>query len=66
MVTDTQKSEFVISMVQAILDSRDKRDDKLAVVCRLLKDSIQYYDWVGFYIADRGNLELQALRTIFL
>lgn len=34
------------------------RDEKLLAVCQLLKDSIDYYNWVGFYFA---NQETQTL-----
>ncbi|MBA4275161.1 GAF domain-containing protein [Flavobacterium sp.] len=34
------------------------REDKLLKICKLLRDSIDYYNWVGFYFA---NQETQTL-----
>ncbi len=34
------------------------REDKLLQICQFLKDSIDYYNWVGFYFA---NHETQTL-----
>ncbi|HEX8268934.1 MAG TPA: GAF domain-containing protein [Flavobacterium sp.] len=34
------------------------RDDKLLQICHLLKDSIDYYDWVGFYFRNGDKEEL--------
>lgn len=34
------------------------REDKLLKICELLRDSIEYYNWVGFYFA---NQETQTL-----
>ncbi|MDH7447891.1 GAF domain-containing protein [Aquimarina sp. 2201CG14-23] len=36
--------------------------DRLHQVCQLLKDSIEYYDWVGFYFKNGDKDELK-LRT---
>jgi GAF domain-containing protein len=33
-------------------------NDKLKAITKLLRDSISYYDWVGFYILDEGKNEL--------
>jgi GAF domain-containing protein len=34
------------------------REDKLLQVCHLLKDNIDYYDWVGFYFRNGDKEEL--------
>lgn len=34
------------------------RDDKLLQVCHLLRDNIDYYDWVGFYFRNGDKEEL--------
>jgi GAF domain-containing protein len=44
--------------VKEIVDSEMERNKKLDAVCRLLKEGISYYDWVGFYIADTSKKEL--------
>ena len=39
-------------------DSVISREEKLLKICQLLQDSIDYYNWVGFYFA---NLEAKTL-----
>lgn len=34
------------------------RDDKLMKICHLLRDNIDYYDWVGFYFRNGSKEEL--------
>ena len=36
-----------------ILNSELNRSDKLKAFCKLLKDNVCYYDWVGFYIINK-------------
>ncbi|WP_103865482.1 GAF domain-containing protein [Aquimarina sp. I32.4] len=49
--------------VTQILTKEDKPlTDRLHSVCQLLKDSITYYDWVGFYFKN-GDKEELKLRT---
>jgi GAF domain-containing protein len=31
-------------------DARMMRDKKLLAICKLLKDNVKYYNWVGFYL----------------
>ena len=45
--------------VQDILQDKDaSRDEKLLGVCSLLKENIDYYDWVGFYFRNGDKEEL--------
>ena len=45
--------------VQAILQMSDlSTNEKLLQVCSLLKNSIDYYDWVGFYFRNGDKEEL--------
>lgn len=45
--------------VQDILHHTDiLREDKLLQVCHLLRDNIDYYDWVGFYFANHEEKTL--------
>jgi L-methionine (R)-S-oxide reductase len=34
------------------------RDEKLKTLCQLLKDNVDYYDWVGFYFRNGDKEEL--------
>ena len=45
--------------VTAILQQTNPpREDKLLEICSLLKESIDYYDWVGFYFRNGEKEEL--------
>jgi L-methionine (R)-S-oxide reductase len=45
--------------VQDILTSTEiLRDEMLIQICHLLKDNIDYYDWVGFYFRNGTKEEL--------
>ncbi len=49
--------------VKNILQNENKTvTDRLNTVCQLLKDHIEYYDWVGFYFKN-GDKEELKLRT---
>ncbi len=55
--------EDLKTKVTAILFIKNKSvTDKLHMICQLLKDSVQYYDWVGFYFKNGDKDELK-LRT---
>ena len=41
-----------LNSIAKIIDEPKKRDEKLLLICRLLKEKIEYYDWVGFYLVD--------------
>lgn len=41
-----------------ITDTESLRDEKLKKICHLLRDNIDYYDWVGFYFANGDKPEL--------
>jgi len=53
MTDKTELFESLVRRVGEILDSRDSKDNKLKAICKMLKDEIPYYDWVGFYIVDK-------------
>jgi L-methionine (R)-S-oxide reductase len=40
------------------LNNSLSRDEKLLSVCQLLKDNIDYYNWVGFYFANQDTKTL--------
>ncbi len=44
--------ELKPKVTEIILNSEVSRDEKLLNICKLLKDSIDYYNWVGFYFAN--------------
>ena len=40
------------------LNNSLSRDEKLLSVCQLLKDNVDYYNWVGFYFANQDTQTL--------
>ena len=57
--SQTMTFEELIPKVQDILrHPKQLRDDKLLQVCHLLRDNIDYYDWVGFYFRNGDKEEL--------
>jgi L-methionine (R)-S-oxide reductase len=55
-VTDKSKLfDFLAKKIEIVLKSKQNRDEKLKTVCRLLKDNVSYYNWVGFYFVDENR-----------
>ncbi len=42
-----------------ILDTNTSIDARLQGICKLLKESVPYYDWVGFYFKNGDKEELR-------
>ena len=47
--------ENLFSEFQAIVTEGNTREDTLVNLCRLLQERVPYYNWVGFYLVERGN-----------
>ncbi|TRZ43235.1 GAF domain-containing protein [Robertkochia solimangrovi] len=55
MTFDVLKNE-----VTGIISQNDTPiDDKLTAICELLRNNINYYDWVGFYFRNEDKEELK-------
>jgi GAF domain-containing protein len=52
MADKSELFRFLVKKTTEVLKSSGDRDEKLETVCRLLKDNVAYYNWVGFYIVD--------------
>lgn len=52
-----EKSEFraILDRIGKILESDMDRDKKLKLTCKLLRENIEHYDWVGFYFVNSKN-----------
>lgn len=51
--------EILKPKINEILSKTDlSRDEKLLQVCQLLRDSVDYYNWVGFYFRNGQKEEL--------
>ncbi len=44
---------------QIISESHRNSNEKMQQICQLLSDSIDYYDWVGFYFKNGDKRELK-------
>ena len=60
MRTKKETYENVLPQIEKIVSKSVETIDKLEKICRLLQDSVAYFDWVGFYIWNEktANLEL--------
>jgi len=51
-------SEAILQTTKEIVNSDASRDEKLLNICKLLNESIEYYNWVGFYFANQETKTL--------
>ena len=51
--------EKLRDQVSSIIKSGDQAEEKLQQICALLKESVPYYDWVGFYFRNGDKEELK-------
>lgn len=58
MENKTQTFNFIVNNIFRIAKSASNRNEKLKKICDALKSRVDYYDWVGFYIADEQHREL--------
>lgn len=47
-----QELNDMIAVVKKVVDGDGTKQEKLKAVCEFLCEKVEYYDWVGFYIAD--------------
>ena len=50
--------ELQPKVTEITLNSKQSIDEKLLSICQLLSDSIDYYNWVGFYFANHESKTL--------
>ncbi|HSG27875.1 MAG TPA: GAF domain-containing protein [Candidatus Krumholzibacterium sp.] len=50
--------DSIRSRLDSVIDGPDDRDCKLQAICDLLREKVDYYDWVGFYLTVPGTTEL--------
>ena len=51
-------SVAILQTTKDIVNSDSTRDEKLLNICKLLNESIEYYNWVGFYFANHETKTL--------
>lgn len=51
--TAIQNHKTLVNRTSDIIDSVElSRDEKLQKICELLRDEVEVFDWVGFYLVD--------------
>lgn len=58
MKIEKAKIEHIIESTKQICENKEDNNRKLQAITELLRDSIDYYDWVGFYIQENDELVL--------
>lgn len=53
MAPKSRLFRFLDKKIGEILKSKAEKDEKLKTICKLLRDNVSYYNWVGFYIVDK-------------
>lgn len=48
-------NEAIIPLVEDVLSSNSSLNEKLFGICEILQDSVEHFDWVGFYLVDPNN-----------
>jgi len=48
----------LLNQIDEIVHSNQKRDKKYKSICKLLAANVSHYDWVGIYIADNEEKQL--------
>jgi GAF domain-containing protein len=56
---DRESWTAVLSQVRRIVERGGSRDEILLSICRLLREEIGHYDWVGFYLVDASRKMLR-------
>ncbi|MFW6040297.1 MAG: GAF domain-containing protein [Thermoplasmatota archaeon] len=51
-------AKSILNKTKKILKNDTTKDDKLQKISDLLKCKVSYYDWVGFYLVEKGRLVL--------
>ncbi len=49
--------ERTLKHVGKVMEKEGNREEKLKKICEVLNESVDYYDWVGFYLIKKKNGE---------
>ena len=55
---NSENFSLLLNEIEALFISGANRIEILLSICKLLKEKVYHYDWVGFYIADHEKREL--------
>jgi len=53
-----KKFQILLEKIKKVISQSLEKDEKLQNICTILRDSIEYYNWVGCYIFDKSKNEL--------
>ena len=53
-----KKFNHILEEAEKIIDGKGGKEEKLEKICRLLKENVPYYNWVGIYYANSDKKEL--------
>jgi GAF domain-containing protein len=53
MTGRTALFDRLIKEINEASESNKGREERLKTICKLLKENVPHYDWVGFYVVDR-------------
>ena len=53
-----KKFNHILEEAEKIIDEKGRKEEKLEKICRLLKENVPYYNWVGIYYANSDKKEL--------
>jgi len=53
MKKKAESLDFLTEKTREIANGELDKDEKLKAICKLLRDNVSHYDWVGFYFVDK-------------
>jgi len=48
----------LLQQIDGLIESGGEKENILSETCKLLKEKVYHYDWVGFYLSDREKSNL--------
>jgi len=61
MLDKKKNFELIINHLKSVINKNNEKEYILYVVCKTLVDTIDYYDWVGFYLVDSDDDKMLVL-----
>ena len=53
MKKKAESLDFLTEKIREIAKGESDKNAKLKAICKLLKNNVSHYDWVGFYFVDK-------------
>jgi len=55
MMSQKQIFDKILSQIREKINSENNRDSSLQFICTILKDNVEHYNWVGFYLTEGAD-----------